>query len=195
MVSLVDIRQQKMNRVNDVEARGEELWSFSLAFYDRTGVAAALLALQDNASLNVDLVLFAIWLGLSGRGRLDERRVDAAEHAVGPLQLEVIEPLRAHRRRLKRVIDDDVQRLRENIKLLEIEAERVVLTRLAALSGPVLQADPELGLADAEANLCFLVGSGERSARLAAVIRRELRRLARERSSALTHLGLPRPSA
>ena len=195
MVSLVDIRQQKMNGVNDVEARAAELWSFSLAFYDRAGIAAALLALQDNAGLNVDLVLFAIWLGLSGRGRLDERQVDAAARAVGPLELEVIEPLRAHRRRLKSVIDDDVQRLRESIKRLEMEAERVVLTRLAAVAGAVLQADPEFCLADAEANLCFVVGSAGRMTGPAAIIGRELRRLARERSSAPTHLGPPRPSA
>jgi uncharacterized protein (TIGR02444 family) len=194
MVSLVDIRQQKMNGVNDVEARAAELWSFSLAFYDRAGVAAALLALQDRFGLNVDLVLFAIWLGLSGRGRLDERQADAAQRAVRPIELEVIEPLRAHRRRLKGVNDDDVQRLRERIKLLEIEAERVVLTRLAALAGPVLQADPEHCLADAEANLFFVVGSAARSTRTAAVIRRELRRFARERSPAPTHLGPPHPS-
>ena len=194
MVSLVDIRQQKMNGANDVEARAAELWSFSLAFYDRAGVAAALLALQDNAGLNVDLVLFAIWLGLSGRGPLDERQADAAQRAVRPIELEVIEPLRAHRRRLKSVIDDDVQRLRERIKLLEIEAERVALTRLAALAGPVLQADPERCLADAEANLFFVVGSAARSTRTAAVIRRELRRSARERAPAPTSLRLPRPS-
>lgn len=195
MVRVVDIRQQKMNGVNDVEASGEELWSFSLAFYDRAGVAAALLGLQDHAGLNVDLVLFAIWVGLSGRGRLDKRRADAAERAVTTLQREVIEPLRAHRRRLKSVIDDDVQRLRESIKELEVEAERVALTRLAALAGPVLQAEPERCLPDAEANFHFVLGSAGRSTRTAALIRRELRRLARERSPAPTCLGPPRPSA
>jgi uncharacterized protein (TIGR02444 family) len=182
MVRLGDIRQQKMNSVDDIETSGGELWPFSLAFYDRAGAAAALLALQDNAGLNIDLILFAIWLGLSGRGRLYPGRAKTAAHAVRPIQREVIEPLRALRRRLKAVRDDDVQRLRETIKQLEIEAERVSLSRLAGLAGAVVQSDARLCLADAEANLCFIVGSTPCSARPAAIIRRELRRFARNRS-------------
>ena len=47
----------------------EALWRFSLAFYARPGVAEALIALQDRAGLDVNLMLFALWLGVSGRSR------------------------------------------------------------------------------------------------------------------------------
>ena len=48
----------------------EALWRFSLAFYARPGVSEALIGLQDRAGLDVNLVLFALWLGVSGRSRL-----------------------------------------------------------------------------------------------------------------------------
>jgi uncharacterized protein (TIGR02444 family) len=194
MVSLVEIRQQKMNVQHDVAAARDGLWSFSLAFYELQGVAPALLALQDGPGLNIVLILFAIWLGLSGRGRLDAPRLDAAERAVGTLRLEVIEPLRALRRRLKTIIDDDVQRLRDSVKAVEIEAERVTLSRLAAVADPVSRADPITCLVDAEANLCFVVGSAKGSARPAAIIRCELRRFARQGSSVLRPSAPPHPT-
>ena len=46
----------------------EAFWRFSLAFYERPGVADALIALQDCDGFDVNLVLFALWLGVSGRG-------------------------------------------------------------------------------------------------------------------------------
>jgi uncharacterized protein (TIGR02444 family) len=45
----------------------EAFWCFSLAFYERPGVADALIALQDRDGFDVNLVLFALWLGISGR--------------------------------------------------------------------------------------------------------------------------------
>jgi uncharacterized protein (TIGR02444 family) len=194
MVRLVDIRQQKMNEQNDVEAASAGLWDFSLAFYDRPDVAAALLTLQDGAGVDVILVLFAMWLGLSGRGRLDAPRIEAAERAAGTVRREVVEPLRALRCRLKTIIDNDVQRLRDSVKRIEIEAERVALSRMAAVAGPVSQADPVTCLTDTEANLRFVLASTKSSARPAAIIRRELRRFARNVSPGPRSSRPPRPT-
>jgi uncharacterized protein (TIGR02444 family) len=194
MVSLVDIRQQKMNIRNDVEATSRELWSFSVAFYDRPSVAAALLALQDEAGLDIGLLLFAMWLGLSGRGRLDAPRAEAAERAVRTLRLKLVEPLRALRRRLKTIIDDDIQRLRESIKAIEIEAERAALSRLAANAGPISRLDAGACLADAEANFCLVAASAKTSASPATVIRRELHLFARDGCPALRPSPPPRPT-
>jgi uncharacterized protein (TIGR02444 family) len=179
MASLRGLRQQKMNAGTDHPTASDEFWSFSLAFYERPGVAAALLALQDGANLNVNLVLFAIWHGLSGRGRLDTSLLAAAQSVIHPLEHEVIGPLRALRRRLKSRNDADIGRLRERIKQLEIEAEQAAQIRLAAIAGPVLRADPAACLADAEANIAVILGSVEAPAQPATIIRRELQRLAR----------------
>ena len=52
-----------------------ELWEFSLDFYARPGVSAALIELQDRAGLDVNLILFALWLGARhGRRRAGGRR-------------------------------------------------------------------------------------------------------------------------
>jgi uncharacterized protein (TIGR02444 family) len=44
-------------------AKDEELWRFSLAFYDRPGIAESLVALQDRDGCDVNVMLFALWLG------------------------------------------------------------------------------------------------------------------------------------
>lgn len=172
------IRQQKMNIGSDTQTAGRELWSFSRTFYDRPGVATALITLQDETGLDVNLVLFAIWLGLSGRGRLTRQQLDAAQRAVYPIRVEVIEPLRALRRRLRTAVDADIQSLREHIKAIEIEAEEAAQLRLAGIAGACFPAEPEQRLADAEVNLDFYLGSANAGSTHAAVIRNELRRLA-----------------
>ena len=72
-------------------------WRFSLAFYARPGVAEALIALQDRAGFDVNLILFGLWVGLSGRGRLDGELLAAARRATERLRTEIVAPLRALR--------------------------------------------------------------------------------------------------
>jgi hypothetical protein len=81
MGRVADNSQQKRNAANEPAAGDGGLWPFALGFYARPGVAAALIALQDNAGVDVDLVLFAMWLGLSGGGRLDAPGLAAAAGA------------------------------------------------------------------------------------------------------------------
>jgi uncharacterized protein (TIGR02444 family) len=169
-----------MTRASNPETASSGPWSFSLAFYERPGVAAALIALQDGANLDVNLILFAIWLGLSGRGRVDERRMEGADQAIHAIRLDVIEPLRALRRRLKPSGDADIQGLREMIKTLEIDAEKAAQKRLALLAGPVSTAHRAERLADAEANLALYLGPAAAQGSAAAVIRGQLKLFAQD---------------
>jgi uncharacterized protein (TIGR02444 family) len=158
----------------DLEGEYSGFWAFSMAFYGRPGVAAALLALQDDAGLNINLVLFAIWFGLSGRGRLDARRIAEASRAAQSIEVEVIDPLRALRRRLKAALESDVQSLRESIKALEMEAEKAAQARLAAFAGPTFKTEPTECVRDAVANLALYLGPATAFDTHAAIIRREL---------------------
>jgi len=152
-----------------------ELWQFSLDFYARPGVSSALIELQDRFGLDVNLILFALWHGLSGRGRLDGERLAAAAHAVRGIQVDIITPLRALRRRLRTDPDADIQRLREAIKALELDAERIAQTRLAGGVGPpVTDVDPAERLAAARANLALSLGADPAEGAATAVIRRAL---------------------
>ncbi len=143
----------------------EAFWRFSLAFYERPGVAEALIALQDRDGFDVNLVLFALWLGISGRGALGGDALAAAEHVAGTLRSEIVEPLRRLRRNLRHHPDGEVQRLREGVKALEIAGEKLVQERLARLAGiECAKTDPEGGRAAAHGNLAlYLGGEGIRS--------------------------------
>jgi uncharacterized protein (TIGR02444 family) len=195
MGNLADTPQRKMNRSRDRDASARGLWSFSLDFYNRPGVAAALLALQDEAGVNINLVLFAIWLGLSGRGRLDKEAIAEAERAIGSIQREVIEPLRELRRQLRMAPDTDIQSLRESIKAIEIDAERAAQARLAALAPPHSEANPSQCQADAETNLMLYLGIKAATNPHATIVRRELQRYASTASSSLSSPSTSRPSA
>src|SRR5258707_12890741 len=62
----------------------EVFWRFSLAFYERPGVADALVALQDRDGFDVNLVLFVLWLGISGHRPLDGDVLAGGGRAAGP---------------------------------------------------------------------------------------------------------------
>ncbi len=46
---------------------GSPFWRFSLATYRKPGVATACLALQDECGVDVNLMLFLLWLAANGR--------------------------------------------------------------------------------------------------------------------------------
>lgn len=129
-------------------ARG--LWDFSLTVYDRPGVAAACLALQDRHGLDVNLLLFCCWAASMERG-LDPATLGAAETAVSAWRNQVVRPMRALRRRLKREIEGfpagEVEALRGRLLEVELDGERLEQERLEAFlpvraesveTGPVL---------------------------------------------------------
>jgi uncharacterized protein (TIGR02444 family) len=151
------------------------LWEFSLGFYARPGVSAALIELQDRAGLDVNLILFALWHGMSGRGRLDDEGLAIAGQAAREIQTELVMPLRALRRRFRAAANADIQRLREAIKGLEFDAEKVVQARLAGCAGPpTADIDPAERLAAARENLTLSLGADQAHAAAAIVIRRAL---------------------
>jgi uncharacterized protein (TIGR02444 family) len=158
----------------------EALWRFSTAFYARADVAEALIKLQDRAGFDVNLMLFALWFGLSGRNRFTAAELAAADRAAGPIRGELVEPLRALRRRLRSHPDADVQRLREEIKRLELAAERILQNRLARIAGtPYGDNNPASRVAAAEANLALYLGPEAVGSAEAAIIRDALRACAR----------------
>ena len=139
---------------------GEAFWRFSLALYARPGVAPALIALQDRAGHDVNLILFALWSGAVHGARLDAGALTGAEAAVADLRRETVEPLRGLRRRLKAEPAADAQALRNKILGLELAAERRVQQRLAVQPLPAPATDR---IAAAEANLALYLGADAQS--------------------------------
>ena len=153
-------------------ASAEALWRFSLALYSRPGVAGALIALQDRAGLDVDLILYVLWLGTCGR------RLTAAElTAAAPTGAKIATVLRALRRRLSDGSEREAA-LGRRVLALEIAAERHVLRRLAAHPlGAAAVVDPD-PVAAAFANLSLCLG-GEAGSAEAELIRSTVAALAR----------------
>jgi uncharacterized protein (TIGR02444 family) len=114
-------------------------WSFSLQVYGRPGVAEACIALQDGLGLDVNLLLYCCWHGHAHR-KLDEAALQRAMAAVEGWQREVVQPLRAVRRRLKSGVPPitarECQAIRRKVNDLEIESERIAQTVLEALPSP-----------------------------------------------------------
>ncbi|MFJ5286953.1 TIGR02444 family protein [Pseudomonas sp. NPDC088429] len=111
-----------------------DLWSFSLATYARPGAEDACLQLQT-AGANVCLLLCGLWLEQRGV-TCDEQRVSELQSLTGPWDIEVVQPLRTLRMQWKaRAVDDAVLKgMREQIKSLELEAERALLSRLEGVA-------------------------------------------------------------
>ena len=123
------------------EGAGTAFWEFSLAVYARPGVPELLIDLQDRHGADVNLLLFCCWCGLAGRLPLDAGRLAEIDRQVADWRREVIGPLRALRRRMKGgvagVPEAASEPIREAIKRLEIDCERLEQMRLAEVAPPV----------------------------------------------------------
>lgn len=116
----------------------DDFLTFALTVHEADGVPDAAILLQDQCGADVDVLLFAAFVG-AVRGRAFSRQdLDAALGRVGPWQSEVVGPLRAVRRRLKEgpppASGAATNALRERIKQIELDAEMIELAQLAELA-------------------------------------------------------------
>jgi uncharacterized protein (TIGR02444 family) len=114
------------------------IWDFVLGYYRQQGVSEAAIALQDTLGVDVNMILFLMWLAGQKRtlAEADVQRVsDASKH----WQHEVVVPIRAVRRLLKEnaplVENETALAYRKKIQALEIEGEQLQLNAMATLPG------------------------------------------------------------
>jgi uncharacterized protein (TIGR02444 family) len=108
------------------------LWAFSLAVYGSDGVEAECLELQERLNLDVNLLLFAAFVGAAEGVRLDAQDIAAADTFVAGWHGEIVRALRRARRALKPPSTDAGNPLREasvtlraQVKAAELEAEKI----------------------------------------------------------------------
>lgn len=131
-------------------------WRFSLRVYGAPGVASECLALQDEHGFDVNVVLFAAWLGAE-RGRLLEAAdLDHADQIVEGWSAGVVRPLRAVRRTMKtmpEISDPQVQTQRKRIADTELfceQIEQAMLYRSADRMGRLAEPDEVAARANVE---------------------------------------------
>lgn len=110
-------------------------WDFSLSVYMSDGVGAACLELQDAHELDVNVLLFCMWQGASGRGALSTAEMKTVTGAVQEWHHDVVRELRAVRVRMKGGIPpapaDLSESLRQRIQKAEIDCEHTEQLMLA----------------------------------------------------------------
>jgi uncharacterized protein (TIGR02444 family) len=106
-------------------------WAFSTAIYADPDVQAECLALQDNHDIDVNLLLFCAYVGARHGVVLREAELREADAQVRKWQNDIIQPVRKVRKTLKAFatlaspVASSAAALREQIKRLELEAERI----------------------------------------------------------------------
>jgi uncharacterized protein (TIGR02444 family) len=110
------------------------LWDWTLRAYGQAGVPEACLTLQDDYGQNTSLLLWAVWAETADPALL-ARAADIARR----WEALALSPIRTVRRALKPAFEgvDDGARadLREDVKAVELRAERVLLESLEPLGG------------------------------------------------------------
>ena len=125
--------------MNDAQARTETtpFWRFSLHFYRRPGVSEACIAVQDGCGVDVNLLLFLLWLADDGQ-LLSVDVVRKLDEKVRDWRNLTIIPIRDARRRLKgaqTLVEPAKQEaFRNKVKAVELEAERLQQEALYALT-------------------------------------------------------------
>ena len=103
-------------------------WRFSLKFYRQGGVSEACIDLQDGYGVDVNLLLFLLWLASDGR-QLSAADVKTLDDNVRSWRTLTIVPIRDVRRKLKGVatlVEPGTQEaFRNKVKAVELEAEQL----------------------------------------------------------------------
>jgi uncharacterized protein (TIGR02444 family) len=124
--------------------QGSPFWRFSLRLYRQPGVADACIALQDECGVDVNALLFFLWLA-ADKKLIPALNARAVCEQAALWHDDVVAPLRAVRRKLKAgstLIEANTAELfRTRIKAVELEAERLQQEALFAMT-PNLETEP-----------------------------------------------------
>src|SRR5438874_5621935 len=112
-------------------------WRFSLRLYRAPGVGDACIALQEEAGVDVNLLLFLLWQATQRRA-LTTADIKALDVTIGGWRDTAVIPLRNVRRALKSspglVAPNTAEAFRTRIKAVELEAERLQQEAMYALA-------------------------------------------------------------
>jgi len=109
-------------------------WAFALAHYEKPGVAEALLSRQDEEGLDVVLHLFALYAQEARGIVLDPTALQEADALMRDWREQVVKPLRAVRRAMKKKpapgAGGESEAARQLVKNAELRAEQAELESL-----------------------------------------------------------------
>lgn len=122
-------------------AQLNSLWDFSLALYAQPDVADTCLRLQDEQGINVNLLLWCVWLECKGLA-LDDAHLHEAQRRTRGWDHHYVVPLRHLRKRMKAefgIQNEVIEGVRKHIKQAELAAEQQLQMQLQDLTQQWLQ--------------------------------------------------------
>jgi uncharacterized protein (TIGR02444 family) len=118
------------------DAAATPIWDFVLNYYGRKGVSEALIGLQDSQGVDVNMLLFLMWMAAQKKSVAAED-VKVVSETSHPWQRSVVVPIRAVRRLLKDnaplVATDAAAAFRKKVQAIELEGEQLQLNAMAGL--------------------------------------------------------------
>lgn len=119
----------------------DSLWDFSLALYAQPKVAETCLRLQDEQGINVNLLLWCVWLECKGLA-LEDTHLHEAQRRIRGWDHDYVVPLRHLRKQMKAefgIQNEAIEALRKHIKHAELAAEQQLQMQLQDLTQQWLQ--------------------------------------------------------
>lgn len=110
-----------------------DFWRWSIACYDRPGVAAFCLDLQDRQGLDVNLALLLLFLAGQGFRPLSAAEVAAVDRAASAFRHRTLLPARTRRRALKAAGGPAYEAAKAAELDLERESQRLMLAAVPPL--------------------------------------------------------------
>jgi len=133
-----------MNQAPPVkQTKGNPLWDFATWAYAQAGVEKACLALQNRLGIDINILLFCMWLAYRGTGSNSLARYLASALKLSrDWQKNLVEPLRTCRNNLKELLENSpmagpdraaATTLHERIKQSELDMEQLQTLALYSL--------------------------------------------------------------
>jgi len=139
-------------------------WKFSLAVYAAPGVAAECLTLQRALNIDVNVLLFATWLGSAHTIKLADGNFRTINNGIQSWHETVVRRLRTVRQDIKTMpamTDDAVKNLRTDIARAELRAEQIEQAMLFELTPDLIDGPAATTIAEAvRHNVAFYLRHG-----------------------------------
>ena len=149
------------------EVLKSSLWNFAVSIYQKNGVSAACLFLQEYCDVDVPLLLCAGFLAVNGK-RFDPSILSTLQKQSSSWQRDVVQSLRAVRQKLKSesypIPISKREALRASVKAAELFAEKIQLNMMEDATAQVTSSDVQPNLPQLTAVLTMVVNAKSKTA-------------------------------
>ena len=156
-----------VNIVNNKEVLQSSLWNFAVSIYQKKGVSAACLFLQESCDVDVPLFFCAGFLVVNGKC-FDPSILSTLQKQTSPWQRDVVQSLRVVRQKLKSesypVQIDEGEALRQSVQAAELSAEKIQLDMMEDATAQVPPSDIQPNLSNLTAILTLVVDAKSKTA-------------------------------